>query len=207
MSLIRDRICEEARGLNGLGVTKDKKGYVDLLGPKETYPMQEYFCMPGTSGCGLVIRGLWRRLGLIDRKVSPPYVFGRAITWLVSMARDRDAWLAAPKAAAPELPQPGDFVLVGGDKSRDGGVEHVFTVLSVERCPDGTVSLTSIDGGQRDDKGNQVILEKNRSWAPRDGSWWDVSSTGSDPGAGVRGGRRVMGWCDSEKIFTGIINI
>jgi hypothetical protein len=160
--------------------------------------MKQYFCDPTTSGCALTIRGLWRKLGVNDKRVKPAYVFGKAVAWLVGIARDRKAWQTANLAL---LPCPGDFVLVGGDKVKDGGVEHVYTVISVTQ--DGTNAvITSIDGGQRDDKGNQAIFLKTRRWTVKGNSYWDVSAHGSDPGSNTQGGRRVIGWGDTEKILS-----
>ena len=193
----RERLVEMANQYSGVTVTDAKDRYVELLGPDETPAMRQYFCDPQTSGCALTIRGLWRKLGVNDRRVKPAYVFGKAVTWLVEIARVRSAW---QPAKLDLLPQPGDFVLVGGDKVKDGGVEHVFTIISVTQ--DGTGALiTSVDGGQRDAKGNQSIFTKTRRWTVRNGSYWDVSAQGSDPGSNAPGGRRVMGWGDAEKIL------
>ncbi len=193
----RDKIVDLAKLYNNVGVSNAKGTYVDLLGPDETPEMQKYFCDPTTSGCALTIRGLWRRLGVKDKRVSAPYIFGKAITWLVAISRERKSWIASKQGL---LPQPGDFVLVGGDKVKDGGVEHVFTVLTAVLEGDSVV-ITSIDGGQKDAKGQQLILQKNRRWTWRSGAYWDVSSQGTDPGSNAPGGRRVMGWGDVEKIL------
>lgn len=186
-----------ARSYNGTSVSFSRDRYVDLLGPNETKAMQDYFCDPKTSGCALTIRGLLRKLGCSDQRVSPPYKFGTAISLLVGIARARNAWNASNIG---NLPIAGDFVLVGGDKTKDGGVEHVFTVCSVDMDDKG-ILITSIDGGQRDPKGQQAILAKTRRWVERGGAYWDVSAAGSDPGSNAPGGRRVQGWSDVEKLF------
>lgn len=196
---IRENMVGLAQSFNGTSVSFSRGRYVDLLGPEETKAMQDYFCDPKTSGCALAIRGLLRKLGCKDKRVLPPYKFGTAISLLVGIARDRGAWRAAKVG---NLPIAGDFVLVGGDKARDGGVEHVFTVCSVD-LDDKGILITSIDGGQRDPKGQQAILAKNRRWVERDGAYWDVSSAGNDPGSNAPGGRRVQGWGDIEKVFEG----
>jgi len=195
---IREKIANLAKSYHGTSVSSDKSRYVDLLGPNETKSMQNYFCDPNTSGCALTIRGLWRSIGVSDKRVNPNYVFGKAVTWLVQIARDRKAWV---QASQNNFPQVGDFVLVGGDKTKDGGVEHVFTVISCEPDGNGGATLTSIDGGQRDSKGQQAIFEKTRRWTWRNGAFWDVSAQGSDPGSNAPGGRRVIGWGDVEKIL------
>lgn len=194
---VRDDIVALAKSYDGVSVSSSKDRYVELLGPGEAANMQAYFCDPKTSGCGLTVRGLWRKSGVTDKRVLPPYKFGTAISLLVGVARDRRAWINAKPG---KTPKPGDFVLVGGDPTKDGGVEHVYTVCSVEPQSDGSVILTSVDGGQRDAKGQEAIYGKGRRWTVRNGSYWDVSHTGSDPGAGVPGGRRVQGWGDIEVI-------
>lgn len=194
---IREDAVALAQSYSGVSVSSDRARYVDLLGPGESKGMQDYFCAPATSGCALVVRGLWRKLGCSDKRVLPPYKFGTAISLLVGLARDRGAWCVSKPQ---NLPIAGDFVLVGGDKVKDGGVEHVFTVCSVD-IDDKGILLTSVDGGQRDAKGQQAILAKTRRWVERGGAYWDVSSTGNDPGANAPGGRRVQGWGDLEKVF------
>lgn len=197
MSETRERAIKLVATYDGVSVSSDRARYVGLLGPGETKAMQDYFCDPKTSGCALTIRGLWRELGCTDKRVMPSYVFGKAVTWLVAIAKERGGWVAA---SSGNLPQAGDFVLVGGDKTKDGGVEHVFTVLTASVDGDGAI-LSSIDGGQRDDKGQQAILEKKRRWSLRSGAYWDVSSHGSDPGSNAPGGRRVIGWGNIERIL------
>lgn len=201
MELNRQSLVDLACQYDGCTVTKDRARYVDLLGPNESEPMKAYFCEPGTSGCALTIRGLWRTLGIKDKSLEPPYKFGTAISALVALCRARKGWTSLVQAVGAPIPRPGDFVLVGGDKTKDGGVEHVFTVVSVEATPEGGMSLTSIDGGQRDAARNQSIYRKQRRWTLRDGSWWDVSAQGSDPGSNAAGGRRVMGFGDLDKVI------
>jgi hypothetical protein len=193
----RQSIIDLVKQYDGVSVSSERDKYIDLLGPNETPAMRQYFCDPATSGCALTIRGLWRKLGVSDKRVNPAYVFGKAVTWLVGIARDRGAWQSSNLSL---LPQPGDFVLVGGDKIRDGGVEHVFTILSIDSDGTGAV-ITSIDGGQRDVNGQQAIFEKTRRWIVKGNSYWDVSAHGSDPGSNASGGRRVIGWGDIEKIL------
>ncbi len=194
----REKVLQLVKEYSGVSVSSNRSKYIELLGPNETKAMQDYFCEPKTSGCALVIRGFWRILGLDDKRVKPNYVFGKAISWLVAIARDKKAWIASKEKT---FPKPGDFVLVGGDKVKDGGVEHVFTVLSCQPNENGGAVITSIDGGQRDGKGQQAVFEKTRRWTWRNGSFWDVSAQGSDPGSNAPGGRRVIGWGDIEKIL------
>lgn len=194
----RDSVIELLKQYANVTVSTNKEKYIELLGPNESKEMQKYFCDPKTSGCALTIRGLWRQLGINDPFLLPNYKFGTAISGLVQLARKKKAWKSSN---INELPGVGDLVLVGGDKVKDGGVEHVFTVVTVTTNSDNTISLTSIDGGQLDSKGQQAIFEKNRRWQIRNGSYWDISKAGSDPGSDAKGGRRVIGWANIENIL------
>ena len=194
----RDQMVALANAVAGVSVSSDLARYLDTLGPLEAPAMRDYFASPRTSGCGLVVRGLWRELGVDDPSVLPPYHFGTAISALVGVARKRKAWILA---APGKLPKPGDFVLVGGNPQTDGGVEHVFTVVAVPAGGTASGPLASVDGGQVDAHGQQAIAAKFRRWSLRGGALWDVSRTGNDPGAGAPGGRRVQGWADLELIM------
>ena len=186
-----------AQEFAGVSVFNDRARYIQALGPDESPAMRDYFCSPKTSGCGLFVRGLWRLIGVDDPSVRPNYKFGTAISSLVGVARRRNAWIVARPGA---LPSPGDCVLVGGSPQTDGGVEHVFVVT---RAPLTIADpIESVDGGQVD-HGLQAIAPKVRRWTVRAGATWDVSRSGSDPGAGAPGGRRAQGWVDLEKLLSG----
>lgn len=95
------------------------------------------------SGCGLVVRGLWRRWCALRGTALPealaaPYRAGTIIAALVSVARDARAIEAGN---APNL-EPGDVVLLSDP-------EHVEVVVG-----DGW----RVAGGQRDAAGRETIL-------------------------------------------------
>jgi hypothetical protein len=171
---------------DGIGARTDPERYLDLIAAGEAPAVKQ--AMGRESGCALVVRGFWRLFGIADRRLAAPYVPGKAVTWLVALARERGAWVDARPEA---LPCAGDSVLVGGDPAADGGVEHVFTVLEVVPNP---VTIRTLDGGQVDEEHDQIIRRKERTWTVRGNSVWDVVSSGADPGASIRGGRRVKGW-------------
>ena len=114
---------------------------------------------------------------------------GHAIARLLQIARECGAWSLYKRGS---LPNPGDMVLVG-DNTPSGGVEHVFTVISVDEQKQ---VLQSVDGGQRSPRGFQTILKKQRSWA----SGRDVVFEGSDPGSRVVGGRKIIGTINVSKL-------
>lgn len=196
MTPIRERAVAFARACDGVGVTSSRASYLALVAQDEK--RQDYFADPSTSGCGLVIRGIWRSLGMADRRVHAPYRMGTAISCLVGLARERKAWRTASRGA---IPSPGDVVLVGGGID-GGGAEHVYVVTAAELAPDGQgAMLASIDGGQKDSRGQQCIRAKQRRWSVRFGQWWDVSALGTDPGANAPGGRCVRGWIDLDALW------
>lgn len=191
MSSIRDRIVTIAREFETVDVSTAKERYLELVaGPGDTEPGQRaYLAAPKTSGCALVVRGLWRRLGLSDRLLTERYRSGMAVGDVVAIARKHGAWVTD----LSRLPQPGDVILVGDNGK--SGVEHVATIVAVRA--DGT--LESVDGGQRDKAGQQAIRHKVRTWERRaDGSVWDRSRLASDPGSGAP--RRVIGFVNVEAL-------
>ncbi|AUX31911.1 MULTISPECIES: hypothetical protein [Sorangium] len=186
----RVRAVEIARSLAGLSADpknpKARREYLDLIAPGEE--PQKAADMARMSGCGLVVAGLWRRLGLEHPLLCAPYKVGTAISRLVEIGIRREAWKPYRKG---KLPLPGDAVLVGS--SIKGEVEHFYLVVQVEEG-DRTV-IDSIDGGQRVD-GHQAILSKKRVWA----SGRDLVIAGKDPGAELVGGRTIIGWVDLQSL-------
>lgn len=123
--------------------------------------------------------------GKVER--APPYTPGEAVSRLYAIGKEIGGW---SKYQAGALPSPGDMVLVGDNAS--GGVEHVYTVIEAP-APD---AIRSVDGGQIDKAGFQMISEKLRSWT----SGKDKSVNSSDPGAASSGGRVIKGWVDAAKL-------
>lgn len=156
MTDIRDRIVELARSYAGVSVSSDRYRYLDLVGPKgiEGAAREAFFASPRTSGCGLTIRGLWRKMGLDHPRLMKPYVMGMGIADLVAIAREFDAWIPNFKMG-DRRPLPGDAILVGGS-----GQEHVATITEVFADD----YFESCDGGQVDQLGNQCIALRHRRW-------------------------------------------
>ncbi|MDI3291233.1 hypothetical protein [Polyangium sp. 15x6] len=189
---IRNKIVEFAHTCPGLGANPTnvevKRRYIELIAPGEPSSKQEE--MAKMSGCALLVGGIWRAVGVDAPSLLPPYKIGTAISRLVSIARAVKAWIPFKEQ---EYPAPGDMVLVGDNAK--GGVEHVYTVVGVE-LSDGNVTIRSVDGGQRDAKGHQAVLLKQRVWRGRQ----DCVVNASDPGAQKSGGRIIQGWVDVSRL-------
>lgn len=196
MADLVDRYLELVTSYDGIGVGTDAERYYELIAANERPGLQRE--LGKLSGCALSIRGFWRLFGLDDPRITGPYRAGMAVTWLVAIAKERGAWTFADETCTPAI---GSMVLIGGDKVRDGGVEHVYTTIDVSDDPR---VIVSIDGGQVDAAGKQIIRKKQRSWVQRDGAVWDIVIHGTDPGSTARGGRRVQGWACIQTILDGL---
>lgn len=151
----RRRCIELARSIDGLGMTRNQDGYLALIAEGED--RLRALDMGVMSGCALVVRGLWRRLGVHHPILLAPYRTGRAVSDLVEIAGASHA-LVEVRDRLPALHE-GDVVIVGGGPAY-GGPEHVWTALDVtgQGYPDETTALIrGLDGGQRDEHGRQVI--------------------------------------------------
>jgi len=190
--LIRNKIVEFAHTCPGLGASpanlEVKKRYLELIASGEPPAKQEE--MAKMSGCALLTGGIWRVAGVDAASLHSPYKIGTAISRLVAIARAAKAWIPFKEG---EYPAPGDMVLVGDNGP--GGVEHVYTVVGIE-LSDGQVTIQSVDGGQRDARGHQAVLLKQRVWRGRQ----DCVVNASDPGAQKSGGRIIQGWADVSRL-------
>lgn len=193
MTDIRTRLVEIAEGFVGCSAAPETRArYLELVaGPGDTEPGQRaYLCAPKTSGCALVVRGIWRAAGLADRRLVERYVPGRAVSDVVAIAHAAGGWVTD----LSRLPLPGDVILVGDNGA--GGIEHVATITSTTS----TGSFESVDGGQRDSAGQQAIRAKVRTWTRRaDGTVWDRARLASDPGGAAP--RIVRGFVDVSRLF------
>jgi hypothetical protein len=184
---IRDRVVAFARSIVDVGANpanaESRQQYLELIAPGESAHQQT--TLADMSGCGLVVAGIWRALGVTAPALDAPYRPGSGISRLVAIARHSGAWI---NFTAGKLPAPGDVVLVGDGA---GETEHVYTVISV--VDDGeSIVVESIDGGQRDGSHQETILVKQRVWKGRR----DIVFAGSDPGAASAAGRTITGWID-----------
>ncbi len=170
--MLRSKMRRLAENVVGLGAgTPDE--YLALVGDGESDAMRS--AMLTMSGCGLTVRGLWRRLGMSDPRLEAPYVPGAVISDLLAMSQEADGWT---EGLAEGL-DVGDVVYVSEP-------DHVGTIVRVDRDAGG-VSATTVDGGSQDDAGRQVI----RSWART------FSLDGTVTGGPLAGNGRVVRGCMS----------
>jgi hypothetical protein len=140
----RALFAENALDVEGLGgAIENRDAYLALIGPNESDQMQRD--MLQMNGCALTVRGLWRRVGVQHELLTRPYRIGMAVADVVQVAKDADAWRTVGE------PLVGDVFLIDN-------LEHVGTV--VERPTPS--SIISVDGGQRDSLGNQLVRRRSR---------------------------------------------
>lgn len=187
--MTHDELIAIALDAAGLGVRPGSRdAYAALItgGMETEHRTGEMLAM---SGCGLVVRGLWRRMGVRHPILDRPYRTQRAISDLVDIARDAGVL----HAGMARTPQPGDAVIVGPD---NGAPEHVYTVLAIEADPyDAGWCIEALDGGQRDDDGHQVVRIRDHVISGE----IDRADGATEPGAGVP--RRVRWVIDVTKLL------
>lgn len=185
---VRTRMVEIARGFVGADATG--AAYRELIAPSHI----EFAAkgMLAMSGCALVVRGMWRLLGVDSEILRKPYRIGRAVSDVVEIAHAHQAWIEAPPYG-DAVPGLGDVVLVGGPGH--GGVEHVYVVTSIVEDGGNHLTMTSVDGGQRTKTGHQCIAARARVWQP-------CGATTADTAIDVVGAttRTVRGWADVERL-------
>lgn len=175
----RSRMKDLAVAAIGLGAA-DPGPYLDLIGPNDTDVMRT--AMLGMSGCGLTVRGLWRRFGMSDPRLEAPYEPASVMTTIQGMAKEAGAWRPGG-SGIPELAV-GDVVYVSQP-------DHVGTIIRVDRKGDAAVDVTTVDGGSLDSAGRQVVVKYDRTFG------YDGSVT-AGPMAGQ--GREVFGTVDLDKL-------
>lgn len=159
MSAVRDRMVDLANAAVGLGFGRDnREDYLDLIAHGEAGSRAYFGKM---SSCGLVVRGLWRQLGLDDPRLRAPYKPGSVLATIQDMAREAGAWLAVHNGDAA-LPQEGDVIAL----DFDAPTAHVATIVRVMPGIGGAfdgATLFTVDGGQRDGTGAETVLRRQRT--------------------------------------------
>jgi hypothetical protein len=150
-SSLPDFAVDLLRKLDDLGIRDTPSGrrdaYVDAIAWNEpaavragfrTCPEVDGMCI--ASSCGMVVRSLWRLLGVRHKLLNPPYVPGTVMGNLRELARQVGALRPVAKRADFDAADVrlGDVIFI--DR---GNSQHVFTVINRQ----GDV-FTSIDGGQ-----------------------------------------------------------
>jgi len=172
--MIRAKMRRLAENAIGLGAAPEVQAdYLELVGSGESDAMRS--AMLTMSGCGLVVRGLWRRFGMSDPRLEPPYVPGSVITNLLAMAQEAGGWT---EGLDPDL-DVGDVVYVSEP-------DHVGTIVRVDRT-DAGVAVTTVDGGSQDGGGRQKIVSWDRTF----------SLDGTITGGPLVGNGRVVRGCMS----------
>jgi hypothetical protein len=163
-------LARRAVGLSAADRTR--AAFADLLaGPGESDAMRA--AMLTMSTCGLTVRGLLRELGLKDPRLFAPYEPASVMTTLRDMATEAGAWT---DGLAPDLAV-GDVLMVSEP-------DHVGTVVELTRRDDGSLAITTVDGGATDGQGNQAIVTFART----------IAADGTVTGGPLAGnGRRVIG--------------
>lgn len=172
--MLRSKMRRLAENAVGLGAAPEVQAdYLDLVGPDESDAMRA--AMLTMSGCGLVVRGLWRRFGMKDARLEAPYQPGSVITNLLAMAQEAGGWT---EGLDPDL-DVGDVVYVSEP-------DHVGTIVRVDRTDSG-VAVTTVDGGSQDGAGRQKIVTWDRTF----------SLDGTITGGPLVGNGRVVRGCMS----------
>ncbi len=194
----RRSFVELADAMCGVGAAPDRREeYLALVAPDEPPAMREAMTTAivgggrGMSGCALVVRGLWRRAGVVHPRLAAPYVIGRAVQDVYAIAKEAGALRGASSLlAAPPLP--GDVFCVDAP-------EHVGIVVEVTDVDQvrgggaigGGVQIASVDGGQRDAAGWQLVRRRERRF--RRGAGALVTTSPARPGLPT-GTRRTLLW-------------
>ncbi len=161
---------EAALAVEGLGgAPETREAYLALIAPGESDAMQRD--MLQMNGCALTVRGVWRDLGVNHAILNRPYRIGMAVADVAQIAKDANAWRRTGE------PLIGDVFLIDN-------LEHVGIVIDRPNAS----SIISIDGGQRDAFGNQLIRRRSRVFV-------DGALFGND---GVNDGvkRNLLGYVD-----------
>jgi hypothetical protein len=198
MTTFRERILSEAASALNLGARAETaEAYLDLIAPHESAQVRKDFLRKSTSGCGLVVRGLWRRCGVQHKLLQKPYRTGMAMVDVQTIGREANAWM---QPTANKLPKPGDTYYLLGP-------EHVGTIIEVCQQSDGSLLVASVDGGQRaivnangeleaNYLGDQSIITRHRRWMITFRGAWQTRGV-DDQGSGVRA---LYGWVDADKL-------
>jgi len=189
-----DKMCQliVANALSIVGISASKpetyKMFEDLLGPtKGVWDLKRPFKVwqekgqwktQGVSTCGLVARGIWRRVGVDMDKIYKNYNSGMAMIEEQTFCRavkPRSVWYV-PAKDSETVPLPGDYIIIG-----TGLGTHNITCVGWNGD-----KLISVDGGRVDKKtGLQCIELVEREVITKNGYNYlkDDRST-----------RQIMGW-------------
>jgi len=152
-------------------------GYWDLKRPFRVWKEDGKWKTQGVSTCGLVARGIWRRVGVDMPKIYENYNYGMAMIEEQTFCRGvkpRSAWYV-PSKGDETVPMPGDYVIIGSGLST-----HNLTCVGWKGD-----KMVSVDGGRVDSKGLQCIEKVEREL---------VTINGYPCLKDDRSTRKIVGW-------------
>lgn len=171
-----EKLADLALTYRNTGEVVQPDKYLDLISSGKGSDLNPYMVayfkqLPHpSSSCGLVVRGLWRKMGLKDDRLGP-YKPGYAINNLVEIAKSNGAYVDGYHVAQ------GQYTPKKGDMGYVAEPEHVFTIIDVKPKGKGYL-LTTIDGGQVDGNGRQIITKREREWQPMGNLFADIPHGG-----------------------------
>lgn len=142
MSEASEAFLALAQSFVGLSYANDPEGFMSLVAPGETEARARSVATGST--CGMFVRGLLSLSGVSDPRVQAPYHDGRVMSDIAAMAREAGATKSLAEAGASDL------VMISNP-------EHVFLVEGIDGA-----SWTTIQGGEKDSMGCQVIARVTR---------------------------------------------
>lgn len=150
-------------------------GKWDLSRPFKTWQENGKWKTQGVSTCGLVCRGLMRRVKVDMPEIYKNYVFGTVITAEIRFADGVKPYGAWQTPSENLLPQAGDIIVIG-----TGISTHMLTVIGWDNN-----KVISVDGGRVDKNGLQCIEKVEREWVVKNNKPYLKDS---------RSSRVVVGW-------------
>ena len=183
----RTRMVALARSYVGCSQADPDRWLGLLAGPGDTDgPIRQWMMAPTTSSCALVARGLLRLAGCRHPLLLARARVGHPMEDLEAIGKDAGAWVPA-RQRGDRLPGPGDPVVL---ESATGG--HAFLLDALEPADGRLCRIASVDGGQKDAAGRQLICQMHRTWT--------AVGAGIVDDNGHRA-RQVHGWVDVERVL------
>jgi hypothetical protein len=180
MEDVRKAMVANAVSLIGISASDNLQKMKDILGPVNgnwdlkrpfrCYQKNGRWITEGVSTCGLVCRGLWRRMKIDMNALYFNYIFGSAISAERIFAIKNRSFLSMSPSSSL-IPSPGDYLIIGNGLST-----HALTCIGWN-----SDTMASVDAGQTDSKGLQCIKRRERKWIKK-------------PDGIYLGDRKIVGW-------------
>ena len=186
MEDVRKAMVANAVSLIGISASDNLQKMIDILGSvKGTWDLKRPFrcyqkggrwITEGVSTCGLVARGLWRRMKIDMDSLYYNYIFGSAISAERMFAIKNRAFLSMDPNS-DLIPSPGDYLIIGSGMST-----HALTCIGWN-----SDTMISVDAGQCDSHNLQMIKKCKRKWIKK-------------PDGIYLNDRKVVGWMELDKL-------